>query len=238
MQKKSDTVNEDTLDIANALSNVRSQITGFETKYARVPGSVQLLAVSKNKPESDIRQAMAHGQKAFGENYVDEAVTKITSINEPSLIWHFIGAIQSRKTAQIAQHFHWAHGIDRLKIATRLAEQRPANLPALNVCLQVNLDNEPSKAGISIDDVPVLAAQCSDLAGIRLRGLMAIPAPREQLADQREPLARLQQCLHNLMPDYPDLDTLSMGMTTDLEAAVAQGSTIVRVGTAIFGARA
>jgi len=230
-------VNEGTLNIKAALATVASQIAQFEQTYKRRPGEVQLLAVSKKKPASAIRAAIAAGQKAFGENYVEEGVEKIRDIDDPTLIWHFIGAIQSRKTALIAEHFHWAHGVDRLKVARRLAEQRPSHLPALNICLQVNLDNEPSKAGVALDEVAELAAQCTSLDGIRLRGLMAIPAPREVLSEQREVLGRLREALQQLQVEHPGMDTLSMGMSADMEAAVAEGATIVRVGTAIFGAR-
>ena len=196
-----------------------------------------LLAVSKKKPLSAIQEAIIAGQRDFGENYVDEGVAKILEIDDASLIWHFIGAIQSRKTSQIAEHFHWAHGIDRLKIVRRLSEQRPDHLPPLNICLQVNLDNEVSKAGVAIDDVAELAAQCATLPNLRLRGLMAIPAPRETLEAQRKVLARLSNAMQLLKVDHPSLDTLSMGMSADMQAAIAEGATIVRVGTAIFGAR-
>lgn len=228
---------EGTLNIEAALATVRLQISRFEEQYERRTGSVQLLAVSKKKPVSAIRAAMAAGQKAFGENYVDEGVEKIREIDDSSLVWHYIGAIQSRKTALIAEHFHWAHGVDRLKIARRLAEQRPAHLPDLNICLQINLDNETTKAGITLEELPDLAEQCSTLSGIKLRGLMAIPAPRKLLSEQREVLRRLSTALQSLQSDHPDLDTLSMGMSADMEAAIAEGATMVRVGTAIFGAR-
>ncbi|MFK7993763.1 MAG: YggS family pyridoxal phosphate-dependent enzyme [Granulosicoccus sp.] len=237
MTNRPDNVNESTLNIEATLAEVASQITRFEDQYEREQGSVQLLAVSKKKPASAIRTAIAAGQRAFGENYVDEGVEKILDIDDSSLSWHFIGAIQSRKTAQIAEHFQWAHGVDRLKVARRLSEQRPSHLPDLNICLQVNLDNEPSKAGISLAEVAELATHCSTLKGIRLRGLMAIPAPRSSLSEQRKVFALLRTALETLQPQYPDMDTLSMGMSADIEAAIAEGATIVRVGTAIFGAR-
>ncbi|MFK8081038.1 MAG: YggS family pyridoxal phosphate-dependent enzyme [Granulosicoccus sp.] len=230
-------MNEGTLDIEAALTTVASQIASFEELYERSRGSVQLLAVSKKKPVSAIRAAIAAGQRAFGENYVDEGVEKIREIDNASLDWHFIGAIQSRKTALIAEHFHWAHGVDRMKVARRLAEQRPSHLPALNICLQVNLDSEPSKAGVPINEVSALAAECATLEGIKLRGLMAIPAPRDLLAEQRQTLAQLRRTLEDLQKEHPDMDTLSMGMSADMEAAIAEGATIVRVGTAIFGSR-
>ncbi len=230
-------MNENTPNIAVTLNSVKAQISEFEHTYQRTIDSVQLLAVSKKKPATAVTAAAQAGQIAFGENYVDEGVAKILEINNTALIWHYIGAIQSRKTAQIAEHFHWAHGVDRLKIAKRLAEQRPDHLPPLNICLQVNLDNEASKAGISIEELPELATHCAALKGVCLRGLMAIPAPRQQLDEQREVLARLRQALQSLQLQHPELDTLSMGMSGDLEAAVAEGATIVRIGTAIFGAR-
>ena len=223
--------------LTEALAHVRSEISECESRYERKQGSVELLAVSKKKPVSAIREAIAAGQLAFGENYVDEGVAKIQEISDQSLRWHYIGAIQSRKTAQIAEHFHWAHGVDRLKVAKRLAEQRPQGMPALNICLQVNLDNEPSKAGVMLEQLPELAAQCAGLEGIRLRGLMAIPAPRQILEEQRAILAELRLALEALTEAHPEMDTLSMGMSGDMQAAIAEGATIVRVGTAIFGAR-
>lgn len=230
-------MNEDTSLITSALSSVQTAITDAEHRYKRATGSVQLLAVSKRKPISAIKVAMAAGQLAFGENYVDEGVEKIVSINEPGLEWHFIGSIQSRKTAQIAEHFQWAHGIDRLKIARRLSEQRPEGKHPLNICIQVNLDNEPGKAGVSLAEVPELAQACEQLPGIRLRGLMAIPAPRDEFDDQRTVFASLRECLESLQANFAALDTLSIGMSADMEAAISEGATIVRVGTAIFGVR-
>ena len=225
------------MDIESSLTDVRSQVTQFETQYERTPNSVMLLAVSKKKPVTAIRSAIKAGQREFGENYVDEGVAKIQELNDPALSWHFIGAIQSRKTALIAEHFQWAHGVDRLKIARRLADQRPSHLPALNICLQINMDNEASKAGIQLDEAAELAAACSELDGIHLRGLMAIPAPRETLDEQRAVFARLREALVELQPQHKNMDTLSMGMSGDMQAAIAEGATIVRVGTAIFGAR-
>jgi len=177
------------------------------------------------------------GQLAFGENYVDEGVEKILSIADPSIEWHFIGAIQSRKCNQIAEHFDWAHGVDRLKTAERLSRFRPESLSPLNVCLQVNLDNESSKSGLPLEEVAELASACQNLPGITLRGLMAIPAPRDNFEQQRQVFDQLRQLLTELQIAQPELDTLSMGMSADMEAAIAEGATIVRVGTAIFGAR-
>lgn len=223
--------------VIHSLQQVRQEITAFEVRYGRAGGSVKLLAVSKRKPVEAIRAAMEAGQLEFGENYVDEGLEKIAAIADPRLQWHYIGAIQSRRTADIAAHFHWAHGVDRLKIARRLSDQRPAGMTALNVCLQINVDNEPGKAGVSFEQVPELAAACRELPGINVRGLMAIPAPRTEFDAQRHAFAQVRQCLESLQKSWPDMDTLSMGMSGDLEAAVAEGATIVRIGTAIFGAR-
>ncbi|WP_088921700.1 YggS family pyridoxal phosphate-dependent enzyme [Granulosicoccus antarcticus] len=232
------TDNNSVLAVASALETVRQDISTHAQHYGRTAQSIQLLAVSKRKPVSAIREAIDAGQRAFGENYLDEAVEKILSIDDAELQWHFIGAIQSRKTASIAEHFHWAHGVDRLKVAQRLSDQRPASSAPLNICLQVNIDNETGKAGASFADIRQLAADCAVLPGIVLRGLMAIPAPRTELSEQRQAFARLRECLNSLQSEHPGMDTLSMGMSGDLEAAIAEGATIVRVGTAIFGARA
>lgn len=226
-----------TPSVADSLNQTRQDIGRYVQRYNRPAGCVQLLAVSKRKPVSAIQEAIAAGQRSFGENYVDEAIEKIQALNNNAIEWHYIGAIQSRKTASIAQYFHWAHGVDRLKIARRLADQRPQSMPALNICLQVNLDNEDSKAGLAMQDIEPLVEQCLQLPGITLRGLMAIPAPRSDLAGQRSVFAGLRGQLKQLQRRYPSLDTLSMGMSGDLEAAIAEGATIVRIGTAIFGAR-
>lgn len=226
-----------TTSTTKALNQVTLELHEYEEKYARLPGSVILLAVSKRKPVSAILEAMQAGQTAFGENYVDEGVDKILTINDKSLQWHFIGAIQSRKCTQIAEHFDWVHGVDRLKVATRLSNARSDSATPLNICLQVNLDQEENKAGVTIEEVRELALACSMLPRLRVRGLMAIPAPRDDITEQREVFAKLSDTLINLKNDLPDLDTLSMGMSADMEAAIAEGATIVRVGTAIFGVR-
>lgn len=230
-------MNESTSSLPDALHQVTQQIHEYAEKYARKPEQVSLLAVSKRKPISAILEAVQAGQRSFGENYVDEGVEKILSLADESLDWHFIGAIQSRKCQQIAEHFHWVHSVDRLKVAKRLSVSRPSSRPPLNVCLQVNLDNEDSKSGVSIDQIHELALACSELPGLRVRGLMAIPAPRAELHEQREVFAILRNLLEKLQADFPELDTLSMGMSADMEAAISEGATIVRVGTAIFGAR-
>ncbi|MGQ7846941.1 YggS family pyridoxal phosphate-dependent enzyme [Granulosicoccus sp. 3-233] len=226
-----------TSDIVLVLQKVQQDIRTHEVRHARSPGSVQLLAVSKRKPLSAIQAAIQAGQRAFGENYVEEGVEKILALDDATLQWHFIGAIQSRKTASIAEHFQWAHGVDRLKVARRLSEQRPAGMAPLNICLQVNTDNESAKAGVEFDEVDQLADECAELPGLTLRGLMAIPAPRSDFEEQRQVFARLHECLQSLQKRHPGMDTLSMGMSADMEAAIAEGATLVRIGTAIFGQR-
>lgn len=226
-------------NVATALQDTLHQLEQLQEKYGREPGSVALLAVSKTKPVTAIREAMAVGQRDFGENYVDEAVAKIDELRKESssCCWHYIGQIQSNKTRLIANYFDWVHGIDRAKIATRLSQQRDAGLPPLNCCIQLNLDREASKAGVQPHELPELCRHFSGLANLRLRGLMCIPAPRTELEEQRELFRQVASELHTLQAEFPDLDTLSMGMSADIEAAVAEGSTMVRVGTAIFGAR-
>ncbi len=219
------------------LERVRARIIEAARAFERDPDSISLLAVSKKKPAADIRLAYRLGQRDFGENYLQEALQKMQELQDLDICWHFIGAIQSNKTRPIAEAFDWAHCIDRAKIARRLSEQRPAGRQPLNVCIQVNLDEEGSKAGVGPDEVAALAAEIAGLPGIRLRGLMTIPAPRASLAEQREPFARLAALLGRLRQQGIDCDTLSMGMTQDLEAAVAEGATLLRIGTAIFGER-
>ena len=203
----------------------------------REPADVRLLAVSKKQPLSKIREAAAAGQRDFGENFVQEGVEKIKVLAELGLTWHFIGHLQTNKTRVVAENFDWVHTIDKLRTAKRLSEQRPANLPPLNICLQVNVDNEDSKAGIDPADLPGLAATCADLPNLRLRGLMCLPAIREGFEDQRVPFATLRELAEWLRGGGIDTDTLSMGMTADYPAAIFEGATIVRIGTALFGAR-
>jgi hypothetical protein len=224
-------------NISAALAQIRQRISDAEQRFNRDPNSVQLLTVSKTRPVAAIQAAIDAGQACFAENYLQEAVEKIIYFNKPQLIWHFIGSIQSNKTRDIAQHFHWAHTIDRIKIARRLSEQRPDHLPPLNICLQINISGEDSKSGINPDELIRLADDCSSLANIRLRGLMAMPAQDSDFARQRVPFRQLRLLFTELQTNYPDLDTLSMGTTADLEAAIAEGATMVRIGTAIFGAR-
>jgi len=206
-------------------------------KSQREPGSVRVLAVSKTRPAEDVRRAAVLGLREFGENYQQEAVDKIELLADLGLCWHFIGPIQSNKTRPIASHFHWVHSVDRLKIAKRLSEQRPENLPDLQICLQVNTSGEDSKSGVSLADLPALAREVAQLPRLRLRGLMTIPAAAADPVQQRRPFAALRQALAELQQWDPTLDTLSMGMSGDLEAAIAEGATIIRVGTDIFGPR-
>ena len=224
-------------NIEKNLNQIRAQIAKAAEACKRDPDSVLLLAVSKKKPASDIRAAYGCGQKHFGENYLQEAEEKMKQLSDLDICWHFIGAIQSNKTRHIAEDFDWAHCIDRLKIARRLSDQRPPALAPLNVCIQVNVDQEQSKAGIDLDEVAELAAAIHELPGIRLRGLMTIPAPRPELEQQRIAFARLAEKQAELRQLGIDCDTLSMGMTQDMEAAILEGSTLVRIGTAIFGER-
>lgn len=196
-----------------------------------------LLAVSKTRTPDEIRAVAAAGCRDFGENYLQEALDKQEALRDLSLVWHFIGPIQSNKTRAIAAHFDWVHSLDRAKIAERLNDQRPAHLPPLQVCLQVNIDAEASKAGASIEELPALADTVARLPRLRLRGLMCIPEPRESPQDRHIPFAKLRYCMENLNARGFRLDILSMGMSDDLDAAIGEGSTIVRIGTALFGAR-
>jgi pyridoxal phosphate enzyme (YggS family) len=203
----------------------------------RDPGSVRLLAVSKKQPISKISAAAAAGQRDFGENFVQEGLDKIQALAHLRLTWHFIGHLQSNKTRDVAEYFDWVHTIEKLKTARRLSQQRPESHPPLNICLQVNIDEEASKSGVSADGLPALAAACAGLPNLRLRGLMCLPAIREGFEAQREPFARLRQLQQSLIDDGLELDTLSMGMSNDFRAAVFEGATIVRIGTALFGER-
>ncbi|XHF30705.1 YggS family pyridoxal phosphate-dependent enzyme [Pseudomonas chlororaphis] len=220
--------------IADNILQVSSRIQAATQAANRSEDSVQLLAVSKTKPAEALREAYAAGLRDFGENYLQEALGKQLELADLPLIWHFIGPIQSNKTRSIAEHFAWVHSVDRLKIAQRLSEQRPADLPPLNICIQVNVSGEASKSGCTPQDLPALAQVISALPRLKLRGLMAIPEPTEDRAEQDAAFAAVQKLQASL--DLP-LDTLSMGMSHDLESAIAQGATWVRIGTALFGAR-
>lgn len=220
--------------IADNLSTLADRIRSAAQAAGRDPGQVRLLAVSKTKPAAAIREVYAAGVRDVGENYLQEALAKQLELTDLPLTWHFIGPIQSNKTRAIAEHFDWVHSVDRLKIAQRLSEQRPAGLPALNVCVQVNVSAEASKSGCNPDELPALAQAIAALPHLKLRGLMAIPEPTDDPAAQAAAFARVRQLQDSL---NLGLDTLSMGMSHDLEAAIAQGATWVRIGTALFGAR-
>lgn len=227
-------------DIAHNLAQVRGKISAAAAQCGRAPEEVILLAVSKTKPASAVEEAVAAGQHAFGENYVQEGVEKILHFRErgcSGLEWHFIGPLQSNKSRLVAEHFDWCHTVDRLRIASRLSEQRPTHLPPLNVLIQINISDENSKSGIALSELETLAAEIVELPGIRLRGLMAIPAPESEYARQIAVAQQMAVAFAQLKMVYPTVDTLSLGMSDDMPAAIAAGSTMVRIGTAIFGAR-
>lgn len=223
--------------VTENLSSIRDLLTTAAHEANRDPASIELLAVSKTHPLDSILAAAAAGQRDFGENYVQEGLEKIAACPRDDLVWHFIGHLQSNKTRLTAEHYDWVHTVDNLKIARRLSEQRPDELGELNVCLQVNIDNEPGKSGAKVDEIPGLAAAVAELPGLRLRGLMCLPAIRSDFDAQREPFARLRELAQSVSESGIDLDTLSMGMTDDYRAAIFEGATIVRIGTAIFGPR-
>lgn len=228
--------------IEQNLQDVRTRIAAAARNCARSPEEVTLLAVSKTKPVTAIEEAITAGQYAFGENYVQEGVDKIhyfaDSPHANNLEWHFIGPLQSNKSRLVAENFAWCHTVDRLKIAQRLSAQRPSDMPALNVLIQVNISDEQSKSGIALAELPTLAASISELPQLHLRGLMAIPAPETDYQRQLAVFEQMNQAFLTLKASYPQMDTLSMGMTDDMAAAIAAGSTLVRIGTAIFGSRA
>lgn len=219
------------------LQTVQQRIADACRRFGREADSVTLLAVSKTRGGDELRAMAADGVRRFGENYLQEALQKIEELNDLNLEWHFIGPIQSNKSKPLAQHFDWVHSVDRLKIARRLSEQRPEGLEPLNICLQVNVSGEQSKSGATLEELPALARDVAALPRLRLRGLMAIPAPADDFEQQRQPFRLLHQALEQLNRDGLGLDTLSMGMSGDLEAAIAEGATMVRIGTALFGPR-
>ncbi|SCZ61906.1 YggS family pyridoxal phosphate-dependent enzyme [Thiohalomonas denitrificans] len=229
------TYNNDNL--TRRLEAVRDRLRRAEKRFGREEAAVALVAVSKTRPAEAIRACAEAGQQLFGESYLQEATDKVTALFGLNLQWHFIGPIQSNKTRPIAENFQWVHSVDRLKIARRLSEQRPEGIPPLNICLQVNVSGEVSKSGAGLDELPNLAHEVTALPNLRLRGLMCIPAPADDFEKQREPFRKLREAKTALQRDGLDLDTLSMGMSHDLEAAVAEGATMVRIGTAIFGPR-
>jgi hypothetical protein len=226
-------------DLIHHLAAVHERIARAAQAAGRDPHTVALLAVSKTFPAEDVRAAHAAGQRAFGENYVQEALAKLDALADlrGELEWHFIGPLQSNKTRPVAERFDWVHSIDRLKIAQRLSEQRPDDLPPLNVCVQVNVSGEASKSGIAPNEAADVARGVAALPKLRLRGLMAIPEPAGDVEQQRAPHRALRELFERLRTEGLALDTLSMGMSGDLEAAVLEGATMVRIGTAIFGAR-
>ncbi|MEL7023877.1 MAG: YggS family pyridoxal phosphate-dependent enzyme [Pseudomonadota bacterium] len=223
--------------ITEHLDTVVSRVANAANVANRDPESIEILAVSKRHSVESIVSVAESGQRSFGENYADEGVRKVQAIARPDLSWHFIGAIQSNKTRSIATHFDWVHTVDRIKIAQRLSDQRGEQLAPLSVCIQVNVDEEPQKAGVAVGQIASLAQSISELPNLRLRGLMCLPRARDSLAEQRQPFAKLAALFAELAETYPEVDTLSMGMSGDLEAAILEGATIVRVGTAIFGPR-
>lgn len=226
------------MSIAANLEQVRKQIEDLNTQYQREHGSVRVLAVSKTKPIEDIVTAYESGQRLFGENYVQEAVDKCLALSHlKDIEWHFIGPIQSNKSRLVAEHVDWVHTVDRGKIAVRLNEQRPADLAPLNVCIQVNISGEATKSGVSLDELPELVEIVTSLPHLQLRGLMAIPAPQSSEEAQIAVYRPLRQAYRDLQAFLPNIDTLSIGMSGDMAAAIYSGSSMVRIGTAIFGAR-
>jgi len=224
-------------NITSRLKNIHQTIDNASTLYGRSIDDIQLLAVSKTRPTEDILTALQAGQDCFGESYLQEAIKKIQAITDTPVQWHFIGRIQSNKTRIIAENFDWVHSICSLKHAQRLNNQRPSNLPPLNICLQINLSNEESKAGLAPKEALNMVAKLQALPHLKLEGLMTLPAPTQTLEQQRQPFRALRELRDQLATPACPLKTLSMGMSGDLEAAIAEGATIIRVGTAIFGPR-
>lgn len=223
--------------ISNRLQAILSSIESAK-QLAQADQTVQLLAVSKAQAAAAIREAYAAGQRQFGENYLQEALDKQAQLSDLAILWHFIGPIQSNKTQSIAQHFDWVHSIDRLKIAQRLNDARANNRTPLQVCVQINISNEASKSGVLVADLQATVAAIAKLPNLQLRGLMAIPAPSQDLSVQRQQFKQVRQCYDNLLALGYQLDTLSIGMSDDYAVAIEQGATIVRIGSALFGARA
>jgi len=223
--------------IEQNLEDIQQSIAEFELKFHRKPKSVRLLAASKHQSVEKMNQAIAAGQHCFGENYLQEALEKMALLPDPTLEWHFIGSLQSNKTKKIAEHFSWVHSVDNKKHALRLNMHRPLHLPPLNICIEVNISHEKSKAGTSFEEVLELADFCESLPRLKLRGLMTIPAPADDVALQRKPFHALAMLFSQLQKTHQNIDTLSMGMSEDYEAAIAEGTTLLRIGTAIFGER-
>ena len=223
--------------LAHNIANLLERVRLSAEKSQRCADDILLLAVSKTRPEQDIRSAHKCGLREFGESYLQEALDKIEALQDLDLVWHFIGPIQSNKTRPIASNFHWVHSVDRAKIARRLSEQRPPGLPPLQVCLQVNISAEQSKSGVAPEQLPQLAREVAQLPRLQLRGLMAIPAATQDSLQQRRAFAQLRREFEQLQLQLPGLDTLSMGMSDDMESAIAEGATILRIGSAMFGPR-
>ena len=223
--------------IKSRLVRVRTNIAESCAEYARVNGSVTLLAVSKTRTTEEIMTALSAGQHYFGESYLQEAIDKIDQLKDTDIEWHFIGRVQSNKTRPIAEKFDWVHSVDKLKHAQRLNDQRPDSMPPLNICLQINIDNQETKGGIKPEQAAEMIQKISAFPRLRLRGLMTLPSPAHNIEEQRLPFRRLHELRDQLATEDLPLDTLSIGMSDDMEAAIAEGSTIVRVGTAIFGPR-
>ncbi len=222
------------------MPRISEKIESVQTRLAEVAQHNQvplLLAVSKTRTEKEVREATACGLLNFGENYLQDAIAKIEALDDLNIIWHFIGSIQSNKTSDIAKHFNWVHTVDRLKIARRLSEQRPESMSDLNILIQLNIDDEDSKGGIAPAELMGLAAKLVALPKVKLRGLMAIPAPRTKFEEQLAVCEKIHNYYLQLQQQYPEVDTLSMGMSADLEAATKAGSNLVRIGTDIFGPR-
>ena len=223
--------------VTENLALIRDLLAKSAVEAQREPGAVKLLAVSKKQPVDKILEAAKAGQRDFGENFVQEGLEKIKLTASEDLVWHFIGHLQTNKTRGVAEHFDWVHTIDRQKTAARLSQQRPPGKPALNICLQVNIDDEDAKSGVDPDALPQLAQAVQEMPNLRLRGLMCLPATRETTDQQREPFAKLRKLAESLASIGIEIDTLSMGMSGDFDAAIAEGATMVRIGTAIFGPR-
>lgn len=223
--------------VAQQLLNIRENIHTLEKRYGREKGSVTLLAVSKTRSSEEISEAVSQGQLDFGENYQQEALHKIAELQDKGISWHFIGPLQSNKAKAVAEHFSWVHSVDRMKIARRLSDLRPADQDDLQTCIQLNISAESSKSGIDTEQLEDFASELAQLPGLRLRGLMAMPAPESDFDLQRQAFSKLYRYYEKLNDAGFTLDTLSMGTSADMEAAIAEGATIIRIGTAIFGPR-
>jgi pyridoxal phosphate enzyme (YggS family) len=225
------------IGVTENLGKIRDLLTKAALEAGRNPREIRLLAVSKKQPSQLIADAAAAGQRDFGENFVQEGLEKIETLPRQNLVWHFIGHLQTNKTRAVAENFDWVHTLDRLKTAERLSRQRPDEFGDLNVCLQINIDDKPEKSGVRAEALPELAAACVELPRLDLRGLMCLPAIRENFDEQRVPFARLWALRESLAENGISTDTLSMGMSGDYRAAICEGATIVRIGTAVFGPR-